>query len=66
MLLAPISLANKLSEADLEALLIDNPALAGEPRLVLGSQLAEFAEDKEPESSRGRRMWLRVAGRGSA
>jgi hypothetical protein len=36
-----------VSEAKLEEWLIANPDLAGEPLLVLGSQLAEFAEDKD-------------------
>lgn len=46
-MLSPISFSGKLSEAKLEELLISNPELAGEPLLVLGSQLAEFAEDKD-------------------
>lgn len=39
--------AGRISEAELEAWLIDRPELAGEPLLILGSQLAEFAEDRD-------------------
>ena len=43
----PIAFRGKVSEAQLESWLIDQPELSGEPLLVLGSQLAEFAEDKD-------------------
>ena len=36
-----------ISEARLERLLIETPALAGEDLLVLGNQLAEFDEDRD-------------------
>jgi hypothetical protein len=45
-MLQPVAFSGRVSEAQLEKWLIDNPALAGEPLLVLGAQLAEFAEDK--------------------
>jgi hypothetical protein len=44
---APVAFSGRVSEAQLEAWLIEHPDLAGEPLLVLGSQLAEFAEDKD-------------------
>lgn len=44
---APVEFAGRVSEAQLEAWLIEHPDLAGEPLLILGSQLAEFAEDKD-------------------
>ena len=47
VMLDPTDLNGRVSEAKLEELLIANPELAGEPLLVLGSQLAEFAEDKD-------------------
>jgi len=43
----PVGFAGRVSEAKLEAWLIEHPNLAGEPLLVLGSQLAEFAEDQD-------------------
>lgn len=43
----PIAFSDRVSEAQLEAWLIANPELCGESILVLGSQLAEFAEDKD-------------------
>jgi RecB family endonuclease NucS len=46
-MLSPVSFAGKLNEAKLEELLVANPELAGEQLLVLGAQLAEFAEDKD-------------------
>jgi hypothetical protein len=45
-MLEPVDLGERLKESELESLLLQNPELAGEPLLVLGSQLAEFAEDK--------------------
>ena len=45
--IAPVGLGDRVAEAQLESWLIANPALAGEPLLILGSQLAEFAEDKD-------------------
>jgi hypothetical protein len=42
-MLSPIDFGGRVSEAKLEEWLIANPELAGEPLLVLGSQLAEFA-----------------------
>lgn len=47
MMLSPVELGGRVTEAQLESWLIANPELAGEPLLVLGSQLAEFAEDKD-------------------
>src|SRR5581483_6119045 len=47
VMLQPVSFSGRVSESELEKWLIENPALAGEPLLVLGSQLAEFAEDKD-------------------
>lgn len=47
VVLAPGNLGDRVVEAQLEKWVIANPALAGEPLLVLGSQLAEFAEDKD-------------------
>src|SRR5262245_16632167 len=47
MVLEPVSFDNRISEAQLEKWLVANPGLAGEPLLILGSQLAEFAEDKD-------------------
>jgi hypothetical protein len=47
MVLEPVTFDNRVSEAQLEEWLLANPGLAGEPLLVLGSQLAEFAEDKD-------------------
>jgi hypothetical protein len=44
---APVEFSGRVSEAQLEAWLIEEPDLAGEPLMVLGSQLAEFAEDKD-------------------
>jgi hypothetical protein len=44
---APVEFAGRVSEAQLEAWLIEHPDLAGEPLMILGSQLAEFAEDKD-------------------
>jgi hypothetical protein len=44
---APIAFRGQVSEAQLESWLINQPELSGEPLLVLGSQLAEFAEDKD-------------------
>jgi hypothetical protein len=44
---APMEFSGRVSEAQLEAWLIKHPDLAGEPLLILGSQLAEFAEDKD-------------------
>lgn len=43
----PAPFGGKVSEALLEKWLIQHPDLAGEALLVLGSQLAEFAEDKD-------------------
>ena len=43
----PLEFSGRVSEATLEAWLIEHPNLAGEPLLILGSQLAEFAEDKD-------------------
>src|SRR5689334_1460340 len=45
--LEPVEFAERVTEAQLERWLIDDPELSGEPLLVLGSQLAEFAEDKD-------------------
>jgi RecB family endonuclease NucS len=45
--LEPVVFNNRVSEAQLEKWLLANPELAGEPLLILGSQLAEFAEDKD-------------------
>jgi hypothetical protein len=47
VMLEPVDLNNRVSEAKLEEWLVANPELAGEPLLILGSQLAEFAEDKD-------------------
>ena len=47
VMLQPVPFGSRVSEAELEKWLIANPELAGEPLLVLGSQLAEFAEDKD-------------------
>jgi hypothetical protein len=47
VMLDPGDLNNRVSEAKLEEWLVANPELAGEPLLILGSQLAEFAEDKD-------------------
>jgi hypothetical protein len=44
---APVGFGGRVSEAQLEAWLVEHPDLAGEPLLILGSQLAEFAEDKD-------------------
>ena len=44
---APVEFGGRVSEAQLESWLIQHPDLAGEPLLILGSQLAEFAEDKD-------------------
>ena len=46
-MLSPVSLDSRLQETKLEELLVANPELVGESLLVLGSQLAEFAEDKD-------------------
>src|SRR5688500_17403559 len=45
--LEPVEFANRVSEAELEKWLVQHPELAGEELLILGSQLAEFAEDKD-------------------
>src|SRR5512133_2570210 len=47
VMLEPVDLNNRVSEATLEEWIVANPELAGEPLLILGSQLAEFAEDKD-------------------
>jgi hypothetical protein len=47
LVLTPRDLGDRVAEAQLERWLLENPALAGEPLLILGSQLAEFAEDKD-------------------
>jgi hypothetical protein len=47
VMLEPVPFDNRVSEAQLEDWLTTSPALAGEPLLILGSQLAEFAEDKD-------------------
>jgi hypothetical protein len=47
VMLEPVVLGKRVTEAQLEEWLIANPELAGEPMLILGSQLAEFAEDKD-------------------
>ena len=39
--------AMSMSERDLEAQIVNHPELLGEELLVLGSQLAEFAEDRD-------------------
>jgi len=44
---APVEFSGRVSEAQLEGWLIEHPDLAGEPLLIIGSQLAEFAEDKD-------------------
>ncbi len=46
-MLEPVEFDGRVSEADLERWLVRNPELSGEPLLVLDSQLAEFAEDKD-------------------
>jgi hypothetical protein len=46
-LLSPVDFAGRVSEAQLESWLVKNPELCGEQLLVLGSQLAEFADDKD-------------------
>jgi hypothetical protein len=46
-MLEPKEFSGRVTEAKLEEWLIANPELAGEQLLVLGSQLAEFAEDKD-------------------
>lgn len=43
----PLPFAGRVGETQLEEWLIVHPELAGEPLLVLGSQLADFAEDKD-------------------
>jgi hypothetical protein len=47
VMLEPVPFANRVSEAQLEKWLTQSPPLAGEPLLILDSQLAEFAEDKD-------------------
>ena len=48
MVLEPVTFDNRVSEAQLERWLLANPgAGSGEPLLILGSQLAQFAEDKD-------------------
>src|SRR5215211_2835170 len=47
VMLEPGPLGNRVSEAQPGEWLVANPELAGEPLLILGSQLAEFAEDKD-------------------
>jgi len=47
VMLPPVEFVGRVSEAKLEEWLIGDPELAGEPLLVLGSQLAEFAEDRD-------------------
>lgn len=44
---SPSSFDGKISELTLEAWIVDNPQLVGEPLLVLGRQLAEFEEDQD-------------------
>jgi hypothetical protein len=43
----PVPFDGRVSEAQLESWIVDNPQLVGEPLLVLGRQLAEFAEDQD-------------------
>jgi hypothetical protein len=45
--LKPVAFDGRVSEAELEAWIVGNPELVGEPLLVLGQQLAEFAEDHD-------------------
>jgi hypothetical protein len=45
--LKPIPFDGHVSEARLESWIVANPELVGEPLLVLGQQLAEFAEDND-------------------
>ena len=47
VMLEPVVFDSRVSEAQLEQWLLASPELAGEPLLILGSQLAEFAEDKD-------------------
>jgi hypothetical protein len=46
-LLDPTEFRGRVTEAQLESWLLSNPEICGERLLVLGSQLAEFAEDKD-------------------
>jgi len=45
--LEPVAFDGRVDELTLERWIVDNPDLVGEPLLVLGNQLAEFAEDKD-------------------
>jgi len=45
--LKPVAFDGRVDELTLERWIVDNPDLVGEPLLVLGNQLAEFAEDKD-------------------
>jgi hypothetical protein len=47
VLRTPVDFSGRVGEAKLEEWLIAHPELTGEALLVLGSQLAEFAEDKD-------------------
>lgn len=46
-LLEPVGLDGRLTEKELEDLVVEYPALAGEDLLILGRQLHDFAEDKD-------------------
>jgi hypothetical protein len=46
-MMEPVPMVGRVSEAQLEQWIVAHPELAGESLLVLGSQLAEFAEDRD-------------------
>lgn len=45
--LKPVPFQGRVDELTLERWIVENPDLVGEPLLVLGNQLAEFAEDRD-------------------
>jgi hypothetical protein len=45
--LEPVGFQGRVDELTLEQWIVENPALLGEPLLVLGRQLAEFEEDRD-------------------
>src|SRR4051794_27066746 len=46
-MLAPVSFQGRIDELTLEKWIVERPQLVGENLLVLGRQLAEFAEDQD-------------------